>query len=280
VPALIAGPSGAGKRLAAAVIHAHSPRSSELLEVLACLLITDASDFERTGSGTLVLNEVTELTADLQTRLAAWLANASHDRVRVLATTSRDPREAVSSGVLREDLYYALSTLTIPLPPLCERSGDIPALSSFFVGMRGGVSSPPVLTPPVLSALQAYGWPGNVRELRHVLDYAVTMSGGGPVFLSHLPTHVAAAATTGDAPELAPGELEAVIARWLDAGLALPEAEQPDYELLLERIETVMLRHLLERHENRPTRLAAALRIHRATLRQKLRRVGLQRDDV
>ena len=280
VPALITGPSGAGKRLAAAVIHAHSPRSSDLLEVRACLPMTEASDFERSGGGTLVLDEVTELSADLQTRLAAWLANAAHDRVRVLATTSRDPREAVGSGALREDLYYALSTLTIPLPPLCERSGDIPALSSFFVGMRGGSFPPPVLTPPVLAALQAYGWPGNVRELRHVLDYAVTMSGGGPVFLSHLPAHVAAAATTGDAAELAPGELEAVIARWLDAGLALPESEQPDYELLLERIETVMLRHLLERYENRPTRLAAALRIHRATLRQKLRRIGLQRDDV
>jgi DNA-binding NtrC family response regulator len=280
VPALITGPSGAGKRLAAAVIHAHSPRSSDLLEVRACLPMTEASDFERSGGGTLVLDEVTELSADLQTRLAAWLANAAHARVRVLATTSRDPREAVRSGALREDLYYALSTLTIPLPPLCERSGDIPALSSFFVGMRGGAFPPPVLTPPVLAALQAYGWPGNVRELRHVLDYAVTMSGGGPVFLSHLPAHVAAAATTGDAAELAPGELEAVIARWLDAGLALPESEQPDYELLLERIETVMLRHLLERYENRPTRLAAALRIHRATLRQKLRRIGLQRDDV
>lgn len=280
VPALLTGPSGAGKRLAAAVIHAHSSRTSEALEVLACLPMTEASDFERSGGGTLVLNEVTELRADLQTRLAAWLANSTPDRVRVLATTSLDPREAVRSGVLREDLYYALSTLTIPLPPLCERSGDIPALSSFFVGVRGETSPPSVLTPPVMVALQAYGWPGNVRELRHVLDYACTMSGGGPVFLSHLPSHVAAAATSGDMAGLAPGELEAVIARWLDASLVLAEDEQPDYELLLERIETVMLRHLLERHENRPTRLAAALRIHRATLRQKLRRVGLQRDEV
>ena len=75
----------------------------------------------------------------------------------------------------------------------------------------------------------------------------------------------------------APGELEAVVGRWLDAELAMPEAERPGYEAMLERVEAVMLRYLLEKHENKPTHLAAALRMHRATLRQKLRRAGLQR---
>jgi two-component system nitrogen regulation response regulator GlnG len=128
-----------------------------------------------------------------------------------------------------------------------------------------------------LAALQAYSWPGNVRELRHVLDYAVTLSGGGPVFLNHLPAHVAAAG--GAATGLPPGELDAAVARWLDAELALPEGEQPGYDALLDRIEGVMLGHLLAKHENRPTHLAAAMGIHRATLRQKLRRTGLQRGD-
>ncbi len=276
VPALITGPSGAGKSLTTAVIHAHSPRASQALDVLTCSSLTHSAQFENHTCGTLVLDEVIELTADLQTRLAVWLAGAAKNRPRLLATTARDPRQAVRDGSLREDLYYALSTLTIPLPPLRERSGDIPALSAFFVGVRGEAPAPH-LTPPVLAALQAYPWPGNVRELRHVLDYSVTLSGGGPVFLSHLPAHVAAAAGLAAAP--APGELEAAVARWLDAGLALPEAERPSYDALLERIEAVMLEHLLERHENRPTHLAAALRIHRATLRQKLRRTGLQRGD-
>ena len=279
VPALITGPSGAGKSLTATVIHAHSPRASEELVELACARVTDAAEFERLRGGTVVLDEVTELSAELQARVAAWLANAPLEQARLLATTANDPREAVRSGMLREDLFYALTTLTIPLPPLCERSGDIPALATFFAGLRGASSAPP-LTPPVVAALQAYPWPGNVRELRHVVDYAVTMSGGGPVFPSHLPSHIAAAVSDGDATP-APGELESVISRWLDAALELPEDdERPDYDTLLERIETVMLRHLLERHENRPTRLAAALRMHRATLRQKLRRSGLQRDDT
>lgn len=276
VPALITGPSGAGKSLAAAVIHAHSQRVSQTLEVLACADLRDPAEITQRPGGTLVLDEVTGLAAHLQMRLAEWLVGAARDRPRVLATTARDPREAVGDGTLREDLYYALSTLTIPLPPLRERSGDIPALSAFFLGVRGDVPAPH-LTPPVLAALQAYLWPGNVRELRHVLDYAVTLSGGGPVFLCHLPAHVAAAGR--DETAAPPGELEAALARWLDAGLALPEDDRPDYDTLLDRIEGVMLAHLLGRHDNRPTHLAAALRIHRATLRQKLRRVGLQRAD-
>ncbi|MEI6674256.1 MAG: response regulator [Verrucomicrobiota bacterium] len=276
VPALITGPSGAGKSLTAEVIHAYSPRASQPLAVLACSQMRDAADFERHNGGTIVLDEVIGLASGLQMRLAAWLASVPGERPRVLATTAHDAREAVRDGNLREDLYYALTTLTIPLPPLRERSGDIPALSAFFVGMRGEAPAPQ-LTPPVLAALQAYPWPGNVRELRHVLDYAVTLSGGGPVFLSHLPAHVAAAAGHGTVP--APGEIEASLGRWLDAELALPAGERPDYDTMLERVEGVMLRYLLEKHENKPTHLAAALRMHRATLRQKLRRAGLQRGD-
>lgn len=277
VPALITGPSGSGKTLTAAVIHAHGPRASQALAFLACSRLENAAEFEGRSGGTIVLEEVTELAADLQTRLAAWLANAPDGRPRLLATSAHDPREAVRDGRLREDLYYALSALTIPLPPLRERSGDIPALSAFFVGVRGNAPAPQ-LTAPVLAALQAYPWPGNVRELRHVLDYAATLSGGGPVFLSHLPAHVAAAAGTG-AAAAAPGELEAAVGRWLDAELAMPEGERPDYETMLDRVEGVMLRYLLEKHENKPTHLAAALRMHRATLRQKLRRAGLQRGE-
>ena len=273
VPALITGPSGSGKTLTAAVIHAHGPLASHALAFLACSRMEHAAEFEECSGGTIVLEEVTDLAPALQTRLAAWLASAPDGRPRLLATSAHDPRQAVTDGRLREDLYYALTTLTIPLPPLRERSGDIPALSGFFLGVRGNAPAPQ-LTVPVLAALQAYVWPGNVRELRHVLDYAATLSGGGPVFLSHLPAHVAAAASAATGPA-APGELEAALGRWLDAQLAMPEAERPGYEAMLEQVEAVMLSYLLEKHDNKPTHMAAALGMHRATLRQKLRRAGL-----
>lgn len=276
VPVLISGPSGSGKSLAASVIHAHGVRSSQLLETLACAQIQTMDELLSVGCGTLVLDEVTNLSNLLQAQVAHWLAEVgAADRPRLLATTSHDPRKAVVAGALREDLYYALSTLSIPLPPLRERNGDVPALAAFFIGMRGtGVAS---LTPPALAALQAYGWPGNVRELRHVIDYAVAMSGGGAVFLSHLPAHVAAA--VGEGEGVAPGELDAAVHRWLDGQLAMPETERLGYDGMLDRVERVMLAHLLSRYEQRPTHMAAALRMHRATLRQKLRRVGLQRDE-
>jgi DNA-binding NtrC family response regulator len=277
VPALIHGPSGSGKSLVASVIHAHSPQSAHPLRTLACAATCDW--IAEIGSpGTLVLDEITDLTPDLQSRLAAWLADPRANRPRVLATTARDPGEALESGMLREDLFYALSALVIPLPPLRERSGDIQALSEYFIGLSGGASAPG-LTLPALAALQAYPWPGNIRELRHVIECALALCNGGPVFLSHLPPHVAAAASAYGEPAVAPGELDGVLGRWLDAHLAAPEEEIPTYDALLEEVESIMLRHLLAKHDQRPTRLASAMHIHRATLRQKLRRSGLQRDE-
>lgn len=277
LPALITGPSGCGKSLTARVIHAHGIRSREPITFIHAAELENTSRLEEHTSGTVVLEEITALPPGTQTQLATWLARHDPPRPRLLATTTADPLAAVHEGGLREELYYALATLTVPLPPLRQRSGDIPALTAFFTGLQASPRPAPPLTPPVLAALEAYSWPGNVRELRHVLDYAFALCGDGPVFLSHLPDHVAAAA----APDAgtAPGELEVVLGRWIDASLALPAEARPDYDQLLDQLEAVMLRHLMARHDQRPTHLANALRIHRATLRQKLRRAGLQRDE-
>lgn len=275
VPALITGATGTGKTLAAGVIHANGTRSGQPLEFLSAAATGDLSPLDATTAGTIVLEEITDLPPLAQMQLAVWLGTPDPHHPRLLATTALEPLAAVRDGLLREDLYYALATLTVPMPPLRERSGDIPALAAHFTGLRDDRPAP-VLTPPVLAALEAYPWPGNVRELRHVLDYAVTMSGGGPVFLSHLPAKIT---TTGTDTTAAAGELESVIGRWLDAALALPEESRPAYDTLMDRLEAVALRHLLERHDHKPTHLAAAMRLNRATLRQKLRRAGLQRGD-
>jgi len=276
VPVLITGATGTGKTLAAGVIHANGTRSAQPLEFLSAAAVGDTSPLDATTAGTLVLEEITDLTPVGQMQLAVWLGTADPHHPRLLATTALDPLVAVRDGLLREDLYYALATLTVPMPPLRERSGDIPALAAYFTSLRDDRPAA-VLTPPVLAALETYPWPGNVRELRHVLDYAVTMSGGGPVFLNHLPGQLTATGT--DATAAAGGELETVNGRWLDAVLALPEESRPAYDTLMDRLEAVALRHLLARHDHKPTHLAAAMRLNRATLRQKLRRAGLQRGD-
>ena len=280
MPALITGPTGSGKTLAASVIHAHGQRAAQPLRSIECSTLKDAEAINialSDATGTLVLEEITLLPASAQSQLATCLSDSTTPRPRLLATTSADPREAVTQGTLRAELYYGFSALTIPMPPLRERTGDIPALSAFFLAPRDGQASPQI-TPPALAALQAYAWPGNVRELRHVLDYASTVSRGGPLLLSHLPPHVASAAQDPSQPVMA-SELEAALSRWLDARLTLQADDSPAYDTLLDQVEAAMLRHLLNRHDNKPTHLASNLRMNRATLRQKLRRAGLQRDD-
>lgn len=280
MPALITGPTGSGKTLAASVIHAHGRRAAQSLRSLECLSLKDAEAITLAlaeTKGTLVLEEITQLAPSAQSQLAACLADSTAARPRLLATTSTDPREAVIQGTLRAELFYAFSALTIPMPPLRERTGDIPALSAYFLAQSEGRASPQI-TPPALAALQAYAWPGNVRELRHVLDYAATVCRGGPLLLSHLPPHVASAAQDPLQPVMA-GELDAALSRWLDTRLALQADEPPAYDALLDQVEGAMLRHLLTRFDNKPTHLANSLRMNRATLRQKLRRVGLQRDE-
>lgn len=269
LPVLISGPSGVGKTLTARVIHAHGSRAKQTLSFIDATVLGKPSELP---AGTVVLEEINNLSQLVQSALAEWLAEPREGRPRMIATTSVDPLATVRDGRMRTDLFYALSTLAISLPPLSERSGDIPALAAHFSKLRGDPSSP-ILTPPVLAALQAYPWPGNVRELRHVLDYAISSSAGGPVFLSHLPSHLASSEHSA-AP---PGEIGAAVVRWLDSSLVTkPDAS---YDELLEELEAIALRHLMERFGNKPTHLAAALRIHRATLRQKLRRAGLRHDN-
>ena len=275
-PVLITGPTGSGKTLAASVIHAQGRQAGRELREYECARLKDASVFEDTGNGSLVLDEITALTDELQAALAASLSATGGIGPRVMATTVEDPLQAVRDGRLREDLYYVLCPLTIPLPPLAERSGDIPALCAFFAGLRE-TTAPQAITPPVMVALQAYDWPGNVRELKHVIAYALSMSQSGPIFLSHLPQHVADLGA-GEGAGINPGsELEAVLKRWLDLELSCPEEMLPSYDDLLQKLETRMLEYLMERYENRPTHLAGALKLHRGTLRQKLQRAGLPR---
>lgn len=270
MPVLIHGACGTGKTLAAQVIHTNGDRSGGALRLVDCSSINHAEALQAcladTG-GTLVLEGVDTLAPALQGALATAMERA--EIPRLIATMQGDPRE--SENPLRADLFYAFSALSIAMPPLRDRSGDIPALSRFFHGMQGENPAAFEITAAALCALQAYAWPGNVRELRHVIEHGLAMSRGGPLLPGHLPPHVASALHASGGQVVA-GELDAVIARWVDSQLELVPEDAWQYEALLERIEASMLRHLLERFGNRPTRLAAALRMNRATLRQKLRR--------
>jgi len=280
LPVLVHGACGTGKTLAARVIHTNSNRAADTLRYVECASIRHPDSLRAylaDPSGTLVLEGIDALGLNLQDTLAEAMERLDVPLPRLIATMHNDPRELGDKNPLRSEIFYAFGALSIEMPALRDRSGDIPALSRFFHGIRGDSAVTFVISAAALCALQAYTWPGNVRELRHVIEYARAMSRGGPLLPGHLPPYVADALRASGANVVA-GELDAAIARWLDPQLELTAEADWQYDFLLEKIEASMLRHLLQRFENRPTRLAAALRMNRATLRHKLRRSDISID--
>jgi DNA-binding NtrC family response regulator len=225
LPCLITGESGTGKELTARALHAQSSRAGRPFVVVDCGALTPGSmpsvlfghergvggaeqrragAFERAHGGTLFLDDVGELSLELQPQLLGVLERrrfsvlgSSEEReadVRVIAATSRDLRGAVNRASFREDLYHRLAVFTLELPPLRDRIGDLPLLAEHFFREAGG-SQPfsSVFGPVVLEQMARQGWPGNVRELRNfveamlVMGEAPTHPGGGPALGLALP---------------------------------------------------------------------------------------------
>lgn len=214
---LIAGETGTGKELVARAIHAGSPRKDGLFVAVNCAAIphemleselfghekgafTGAikeriGKFELANGGTLFLDEVTEMPVSLQAKLLRALQENVIERVggnrqievdiRVIAATNRDPKQAISDGKLREDLYYRLNVFRLDLPPLKARKSDIANLAQHFLAKRRVT-----ISQEALSALNAYDWPGNVRELENVLERAAIISGNQTILPAHLPAEM------------------------------------------------------------------------------------------
>ena len=207
---LITGESGTGKELIAKAIHANSPRSSEPLVGINCggipenLLeselfgykkgaFTDAGKdkpgrFEEADKGTLFLDEIGELPFSLQVKLLRVLqeeeitplggVGSKKIDVRVIVATSKDLEKEVAEGRFREDLYYRINVVSIHLPPLRARRGDISLLIGYFVDMFNEKLKKKVEAPSsdAVAMLMGYHWPGNVRELENVMERAVLLS--------------------------------------------------------------------------------------------------------
>lgn len=201
---LISGESGTGKELFAQSIHNFSPRKDKPFVAINCAALpetlleselfgyekgafTGASPngkvglFEQANHGTIFLDEIGDMSLNLQSRLLRVLqekqiARIGSDRVinldiRILAATNRDLPEAIKKKEFREDLYYRLCNIPVKLPPLRERKEDIPYLFQFYAE-----DSFRSITQEQLRMLQAYSWPGNIRELKNAADYFVTLS--------------------------------------------------------------------------------------------------------
>lgn len=257
-PVLLQGPPGSGKSLAAQVIHRHSARgekplvvyrSDEWPEDRAEAALDEA--IANAGDGVLLLDEVSLWSKPLQ---AALMHRIGGLKARLLCTSTRDLAD------MREDLFYALAVLQVALPSLVDCTGDIPALAAAFLGDQ-------VLAAETLAALKAHAWPGNVRELKAAMSHAAAVCGGSTILPHHLPSSVAQTGGTNHLEDT----MKQALAAWLDQKTTGSDDTMPAYDDLIETVESAMLETLLQRFDGKPTRLAAAMKMNRATLRRKLK---------
>ncbi len=194
--------------------------------------------------------------------------------IRVIAATNRPLGELMASGQFREDLFFRLSVFQIHLPPLRERREDIPALTEHFLRQSRlpNVAEPPLSTD-VLAELCARPWSGNVRELRNAVEHAAIVARGRPIHVEHLPPR-AKSTTSAETPEVA---VQDQIARWAAQKNRTGDGSSPLHEQFLELVEPPLLRTVLDHCDGNRAAAALMLGIHRATLRQKLRKYGVDR---
>jgi len=235
---LIEGESGTGKDLIARTIHFNSLRRDRPLVSVNCGALTETlftseffghakgaftgavkdsiGRFQAAEGGTLILEEIGEITYHLQKTLLRVLEEKEYERVgssqpiktdaRILSTTNRSLREEVAKGNFREDLYYRISVVPLRIPPLRERVSDIPLLVHHLLKKFQEKGETVRVEPAVLEKLKGYSWPGNVRELANVVQHMMVFCRGNLISLEDLPPYL----TSGEAADLkpAPGKIQ------------------------------------------------------------------------
>jgi DNA-binding NtrC family response regulator len=307
---LIVGESGVGKEIFANRIHEQSHRAAGPLVKLNCAAFpanmiegelfgykkgafTGASqDFpgmlSASGGGTLFLDEISEMPIDLQTRFLRVLQEREFRPLgstqsvradfRLVAASNRRPEEAIRQGRIREDLYYRLNTFTLAIPPLRDRTEDIPELAQLFLQRFCAKMNKPMMTiqSEAYDALLRYSWPGNVRQLQNVIERAVVLTQGSMITPRNLPQEV-----VHNVPHEAPQSTNALGAlptfslngSLAEGGKILVTHSQ---SLNLADREKAALLAALEQSRGNKKKAAELLGIHRPTLYTKLKKFGLE----
>jgi DNA-binding NtrC family response regulator len=309
---LVYGESGTGKELVAQAVHDLSPRRSEVFLAVNCAALSESlleselfghergaftgaeklrhGRFELADRGTLLLDEISEVSPRVQAKLLRVLQERTFERVgsslsigvdvRVIATSNRDLPRAVARGEFRQDLFFRLNVLPIHLPPLRDRVEDVPALAEFFLRIMTGREGRPAkrFDDEALRALTAYSWPGNVRELQNICERAAVLSRDATIGRALIEPWLATETAAVPRPHLvvpvpsAPAVVEPK-PQGAPAGAADAEGDRiPVFDRLLEDIERDAIVRTLGRYNGHRQRAAKALGIGVRTLGLKLKK--------
>lgn len=284
-PVLITGATGTGKEMFAHAVHTASKRTSQPFVCVNCAAIprelleselfgyesgafTGASKKGKVGQiqlahkGTLFLDEIGELSTKAQVKLLRVLETKMLERLggvkpvpvdfRLVAATNRDLKEMMARGEFRDDLYYRLSTMTVRIPPLCEREGDLVLLADHFLRV---LEHPDMrISAEVMDIFSSYSWPGNVRELKNVIERAVSLADKNLIEAAHLPRELL---RDGNAQERVLGKPDTLLSDEMA------------------RHEKAVLERALGLNQSNMSKTSKKLGISRTTLYEKCRRYGL-----
>jgi DNA-binding NtrC family response regulator len=292
---LILGESGTGKDLLAQEIHARSARAAKPFVAVNCAALPEnlieselfgyergaftgaaqprKGKFELASGGTLFLDEIGDMNPVTQAKVLRALENRTIERlggsvsipvdVRVISATHRDLPAEIAAGRFREDLYYRLRVVSLELPPLRAHKEDIALLATSFLEQLGARHNRQMrLNSEAMDLLRRYEWPGNVRELRNALERTLVLAAGEEITGADLPE------------EIRQGTSSVRASRNSGADGCLAEA---DFREAKRKFEIAYLKRKLEEHHWNVSRTAAEVGLHRQSLQEKLRELGIQR---
>jgi DNA-binding NtrC family response regulator len=292
---LITGESGTGKEMIANLIHHASARRHRPFVAVSCAILSETlieselfghergaftnaikerpGRFEHADGGTLFLDDIDDVPLPMQVKLLRVLQTRSVERVgavrpipidvRVLAGSKRDLRQLVSQGTFREDLFYRLNVIPIHLPPLRERSEDIPLLVEHFFRryFRASGKEPKPVSPAVLEAFRCYPWPGNVRELENACERIAQTCICDSVMAGCVPATVFFQKTPG-MPTVAKSNAERL------AGVSLDDR--------IQEVEVNLIAWALKTSDGNKSKAAVLLKVKRSTLGDRIKKLGLE----
>jgi transcriptional regulator with GAF, ATPase, and Fis domain len=294
---LVTGESGTGKEMVARALHWNSRRAERMLVTVNCGAIPEElleselfghvrgaftnavshreGRFSLANGGTIFLDEIGDMSPNLQVKLLRVLQDRTFEPVgssqtvkvdvRVIAATNQRLEQAIREKRFREDLYYRLNVIPIEVPPLRDRREDIPLLVSHF--LNGATEEkklgPCTLTAEALALLVRHDWPGNVRELENLIERLVVLKGEGEIGMAELPEPLRAGTSTG--AHTGPRE-------------TLPQAGLSFHEVV-DRFEADLILQALERTHWNKNQAARLLGLNRTTLLEKIKKKGLSPEE-